>query len=74
MKQKNMYLARNSNGCLWLFTEKPSRITAKNGSGFWTSDSPHMPVDKFISPYPRWQDEPIPVRLEADWIRESIKE
>lgn len=56
-----MYLARNSNGCLWLHTEKPQRITI-NGKGYWHSAGYKMPINS-RSIYPRWQDQPIPVEI-----------
>lgn len=61
-----MYLARNSNGCLWLFTEKPIRVREADG-GYWHSEGNKMPVE--LKGVLTWKDEPLPVRLEADWIR-----
>lgn len=64
-----MYLARNSNGCLWLFSTKPQRIITASG-GYWHADGPKMPVS--LKNVLTWRDSPLPVRFEADWIRESI--
>lgn len=66
-----MYIARNSNGCLWLFAKKPKRIATKTG-GYWTSSGEKMPICN-NTPYPRWSDEPLPVRLQADWIAETAR-
>lgn len=66
-----MYIARNSNGVLYLHAEKPHRVTLAN-KGYWVSNGSKMPITS-TKPYPRWQDEPIPVSLQADWINESCK-
>lgn len=66
-----MYLARNSNGCLFLHAEKPSRRQIGN-KGWWESTGGKMEI-KSKAMHPRWQDEPIPVSLQADWIAESAK-
>ena len=68
-----MYLARNSNGCLFLYEKKPKRIRTSKDNGYWESDGGKMPFS-LKTPYPRWQDEPIPVRLEADWINETLND
>ena len=66
-----MYLARNKNGCLFLHEQKPIRRT--NGEkGWWESTGTKMEIQSKAQ-HPRWQDEPIPVSLQADWITESAK-
>lgn len=67
-----MYLARNSNGCLFLHSEKPIRRQI-GSKGWWESTGGKMEI-KSKAMHPRWQDEPIPVSLQADWINESIKD
>lgn len=61
-----MYLARNSNGCLFLHEQKPTRAQLA-GKGYWISTGAKMPVE--IENVLEWKDEPLPVRLEVDWIR-----
>ena len=61
-----MYLARNSNGCLWLFAKKPIRVTQGDG-GYWTTDGEKMQIE--LKGVLTWKDEPFPVGLEADLIR-----
>lgn len=68
-----MYLARNSNGCLFLHEQKPLRIKTSKDKGYWESNGTKMPLT-LKTPYPRWSDEPLPVRLQADWITESIND
>lgn len=65
-----MYIARNSNGCLWLFANKPKRVKTDKG-GYWEVEGVKMPIE--LRNTLRWEDEPIPVRLEADWIRETLR-
>lgn len=67
-----MWIARNSNGCVWLHDQKPTRIASDKG-GYWVSDGHKMPI-ALRTPHPRWCDEPVPVKLTADWITESTKE
>ena len=68
-----MYIARNSNGCLFLYEQKPTRVRTGADKGYWTSNGVKMPMSGKMT-HPRWQDEPIPVRLESDWINETLKE
>lgn len=68
-----MYLARNSNGVLFLHEQKPQRVRINNDKGYWESKGYKMPIEN-RTPYPRYQDEPIPVLLQVDWITESTKE
>lgn len=65
-----MYLARNSNGCLFLHEQKPTRVQLA-GKGWWHSTGAKMPYE--MKNVLTWKDEPLPVRLEADWINESRK-
>lgn len=65
-----MYIARNSNGCLWLFANKPKRVKTKAG-GYWEAEGAKMGIE--LRNTLRWEDEPLPVRLEADWIRETLR-
>lgn len=67
-----MYLARNSNGVLFLHEQKPLRIRINKNKGYWESNGTKMPIS-LKTPYPRWNDEPLPVRLQADWIRRSVE-
>lgn len=67
-----MYLARNSNGCLFLHEQKPQRVRINNDKGYWESKGYKMPCS-LKTPYPRWSDEPLPVRLQADWISETTR-
>lgn len=66
-----MYLARNSNGCLWLHQLKPRRVKVGN-KGYWISNGAKMIITSRAT-HPRWEDEPIPVQLQSDWINESAK-
>ena len=68
-----MYLARNSNGCLFLHEQNPLRIKTNKDKGYWESNGTKMPIS-LKTPYPRWSDEPLPVRLQADWITNSIND
>ena len=68
-----MYLARNSNGCLFLHEQKPLRVKTNKDKGYWESNGTKMPIS-LKTPYPRWSDEPLPVRLQADWITDSIND
>ena len=68
-----MYLARNSNGVLFLHEQKPQRIKINKDKGYWESNGNKMPIS-LKTPYPRWKDEPMPVRLQADWITDSIND
>lgn len=65
-----MWLARNSNGVLYLHEYRPHRVKI-GAKGYWHSDGAKMPVQ--FKGVLTWNDEPIPVRLEADWINESAK-
>lgn len=67
-----MYLVCNSNGCLFLHEKKPHRVKINASKGYWESSGASMPLSVKMM-HPRWQDEPIPVRLESDWINESLK-
>lgn len=68
-----MYLARNSNGCLFLHEQKPKRVKTDKDKGYWESKGNKMSCT-LKTPYPRWKDEPMPVRLQADWITDSIND
>ena len=65
-----MYIARNSNGCLWLFANKPKRVKTKDG-GYWEANGNKMPIE--LRGVLSWKDEPVPVRLQSDWVNESTK-
>jgi hypothetical protein len=67
-----MYIARNSNGCLFLHEKKPRRVMI-HGKGWWHSEGHKMPLTMQCS-RPAWNDEPVPVRMMADWISELIDE
>lgn len=54
-----MYIARDKNGTLWLYSEKPHR-----GFGVWFSDSANMMmINSEEFPQLKWEDEPIEVKL-----------
>ncbi len=63
-----MYLAKNSNGCLFLHEQKPQRIQVA-GKGYWQSAGAKMPITQ--SPFVgcdgkdhlTWEHEPVPVTL-----------
>lgn len=55
-----MYIARDRNGALWLYSEKPHREKDR----FWFSDSTNiMQINSEEFPQLRWIDEPIKVKL-----------
>lgn len=56
-----MYVARDKNGTLWLYSEKPWR---EEDCGLWFSDSTNiMQINSEEFPQLKWEDEPIEVKL-----------
>lgn len=56
-----MYVARDRNGTLWLYREKPWR---EEDCGLWFSDSTNiMQINSEEFPQLKWEDEPIEVKL-----------
>ena len=56
-----MYVARDKDGTLWLYTEKPRR---EEESGLWFLDiNKNMQINSEEFPQLKWEDEPIEVKL-----------
>lgn len=56
-----MYVARDRNGSLWLYSEKPHR---EEESELWYSDKLNiMALNSEEFPQLKWEDEPIEVKL-----------
>ncbi len=56
-----MYVARDKNGTLWLYSEKPHR---EDDCGVWFSDTLNiMALNREEFPQLKWEDEPIEVKL-----------
>lgn len=56
-----MYVARDKNGSLWLYSEKPHR---EEDSGVWyLGGVNNMQINREEFPQLKWEDEPIEVKL-----------
>lgn len=57
----DMYVARDKDGTLWLYSEKPHR---EENYGVWYSDRVNiMEINSEEFPQLKWEDEPIEVKL-----------
>lgn len=55
-----MYVARDKNGSLWLYSEKPHREIL---DVWWSESGNSMQINSEEFPQLKWKDEPIEVKL-----------
>lgn len=55
-----MYIARDKNGSLWLYSEKPHRVIL---DVWWSESENSMQINSEEFPQLKWNDEPIEVKL-----------
>ena len=55
-----MYVARDKNGSLWLYSKKPYREEYYGG---WYSVGVNLEINSEEFPELKWEDEPIEVKL-----------
>ena len=59
----NGWIARDEDGELDLFTDKPERALAFNGKGVWKSYGEYSPIDRSLFPSVTWASEPLDVTI-----------